>query len=161
VRSYFLDTSAVVRLYVVEPGSRTVRDIIRSVGAKRPTAHALVCDLSLPETVSALLQIASGARGQMRGVSRAALRSILPAVRRDFIGETPILSMVPASGCMELAAELIERHRLRVADAVQLAAALRAKAGAKDGREFLFVSDDDAQCSAAESEGLEVLRPAA
>jgi hypothetical protein len=59
VRSYFLDASAVVRLYAVEVGSRLVRDIVRSAGASPPTAQAVVCDLSLPETVSALLQIAS------------------------------------------------------------------------------------------------------
>lgn len=62
---------------------------------------------------------------------------------------------------MDLAADLVEKHRLHGADSIQLAAALRARAGARDAREFLFVSDDVAQCRAAESEGLEVLRPAA
>jgi predicted nucleic acid-binding protein len=94
-------------------------------------------------------------------VSRAALRHILPAVRRDFVGDTPVLSLVPSTGCMELAAELVERHRLRVADAVQLAAAIRTRSGLPPRGPFLFVSDDDAQCRAAEDEGLEVLRPAA
>jgi predicted nucleic acid-binding protein len=161
VRSYFLDASAVVRLYAVEPGSRTVKDIVRGAAANPPTAQALTCDLSLPETVSALLQIASGPRGPVRGVSKAALRQILPAVRRDFVGHSPVLSLVPATGCMELAAELVERHRLRVPDAVQLAAALRVQDGLPLSASFLFVSDDVAQCRAAEGEGLEVLRPAA
>jgi predicted nucleic acid-binding protein len=160
VRNYFLDSSALVRLYAVEPGSRVVKDIMRSVGAIPPTAQALVCDLSFPETISALLQIASGPRGPSRGVSKAALRHILPAVREDFVGQQPMLSLVPATGCMELAAELVERHRLRVPDAVQLAAALRTQDGLSDSV-LLFVSGDDAQCQAAEGEGLEVLRPAA
>ena len=161
MRSYFLDASAIVRLYAVEPGSRFVKDIVRSAGAKPPTAQALVCDLSLPETVSALLQIASGPRGPVRGVSMAALRHILPGVRRDFAGETPVRSLVPATGCMELAADLVERHRLKVADAVQLAAALRTQSAIPPGTPLLFVSEDEAQCRAAEKEGLEVLRPAA
>jgi predicted nucleic acid-binding protein len=158
---HFLDASAVVRLYAVEPGSRLVKDIVRSASATPPTAQALVCDLSLPETVSALLQIASGPRGPARGVGRAALRHILPGVRRDFVGETPVLSLVPATGCMELAADLVERHRLRVADAVQLAAALRTQSAIPRPASLLFVSEDEAQCRAAEGEGLEVLRPAA
>jgi predicted nucleic acid-binding protein len=161
VRSYFLDASAVVRLYAVEAGSRTVKDIVRSARANPLSAQALVCDLSLPETVSALLQIASGPRGPVRGVSRAALRHIIPAVRRDFLGQTPALSLIPVTGCMELAAELVERHRLRVADAVQLAAAIQTRGRMPSAARFLFVSDDVAQCRAAASEGLEVLRPAA
>lgn len=134
---------------------------MRSAGARPRTAQAIVCDLSLPETVSALLQIAEGPRGPVRGVSKAALRHILPGVRRDFVGETPVLSLVPATGCMELAAELVERHRLRVADAVQLAAAIRTRSSIPEQAAFVFVSEDIAQCRAAEGEGLEVLRPAA
>jgi predicted nucleic acid-binding protein len=161
VRNYFLDASAVVRLYAVEPGSKLVKDIVRGSVATLPTAQALVCDLSLPETVSALLQIAVGPRGPGRGVSKAALRQVLPAVRRDFVGTTPVLSLVPATGCMALAAELVERHRLRVPDAVHLAAALRTRDALPEAASFLFVSDDVAQCRAAEGEGLRVLRPAA
>lgn len=161
MRSYFLDASAIVRLYAAEPGAKIVKDIVRSAAAIPPHAQAVACDLSLPETISALLQIASGPRGPARGVTRAALRMILPGVRRDFVGPTPVLSLVPATGCMELAAELIERHRLRVADAVQLAAAIRTRRAIPDEAAFWFVSDDAAQCRAAAGEGLEVLRPAA
>ena len=158
VRNYFLDASAVVRLYAVEPGSKVVKDIVRSAAATPPTAQAVVCDLSLPETVSALIQIAAGPRGPARGVSKAALHHLLPNVRRDFVGETPVLSLVPSTGCMELAAELVERYRLRVADAVQLAAAVRMQNVAADQGALVFVSEDTAQCRAAEGEGLEVLR---
>lgn len=161
MRSYFLDASAVVRLYIVEPGSTMVRDILRSAVAVPRTAQALACDLSLPETVSALLQIAAGSRGPARGLSRAALRHILPAVRSQFGGDTQPFSLVPATGCMEVAANLVEKHRLRVADAVQLAAALRVRENLIHDGPFLFVSDDGAQCRAAEGEGLKVLRPAA
>jgi predicted nucleic acid-binding protein len=161
VRSYYLDASAIVRLYIVEPGSSVVRDIFRSAVALQKTAQVLTCDLSLPETVSALLQVADGSRGPARGLSRAALRHILPRVRSQFAGESQPFNMVPATNCMESAADLIEKHRLRVADAVHLAAALEAKDSLPSGAPFLFVSDDVAQCRAAESEGLEVLRPAA
>jgi predicted nucleic acid-binding protein len=161
MRSYYLDASAVVRLYVVEPGAVRVREIIRGAVAVPKRAQALTCDLTLPEAVSALLQIAEGSRGPARGLSRAALRHVLPRVRAEFSGALQPISLVPATGCMELAADLIERYRLRVADAVHLAAALRARAALPDDTPFLFVSEDVAQCRAAEKEGLEVLRPAA
>jgi predicted nucleic acid-binding protein len=107
------------------------------------------------------VQIASGPSGPARGVSKAALRHILPNVRYDFTGDAPVLSLVPATGCMELAAELVERYGLRAADAVHLAAAIRTQHAIPNNAPFLFVSDDIAQCRAAEGEGLEVLRPAA
>lgn len=160
MRSYFFDASAVVRLYAYETGSTMVRDMVRSALLQPLNTQVLVCDLSLPETVSALMQIAAGDRAAERGLSRAALRQTLPRVRRDF-EEQAALSLVPASGCMEVAADLIERHRMRVADAVQLAAALRISEVLPDHARLLFVSDDRAQCRAAEAEGLDVLRPAA
>jgi predicted nucleic acid-binding protein len=158
--SYFLDSSAVVRLYTAEIGSRTVANMLRSARAQPPTAQVLVCDLSLPETVSALLQIAQDAHGPKRGLSRAALKHVLPQVRADFDGAAP-LSLVPATGCMELAADLVEKHRLQVADAVLVAAALRTQRVVPEAASFVFVSDDLAQCRAAEAEGLYVLRTAA
>ena len=160
MRSYFLDSSAVVRLYTAEVGSKAVADMLRGAAAHPPTAQVLVCDLSLPETVSALLQIAHGARGPQRGLSRAALKRVLPQVRADFDGAAA-LSLVPATGCMELAADLVQRHRLHVADAVHVAAALRTKRVVPEASAFVFVSDDVAQCRAAEAEGLYVLRPSA
>jgi hypothetical protein len=96
-----------------------------------------------------------------RGLSSLALRGILPTLRREFGSESPFV-VLPASGCMELAADLVERHRLRGADSVQMAAAaLHASRLATEAETFLFVSDDEAQCRAAEGEGLQVLRPAA
>jgi hypothetical protein len=88
-------------------------------------------------------------------------------VVRDLVRSADLLRpgstflVIPATGCMELAADLVERHRLRGADSVQLAAALQARDFAVEADAFVFVSDDEAQCRAAVGEGLEVLRPAA
>jgi len=95
-----------------------------------------------------------------RGVSALALRGIFPELRRQFGTESPFL-VLPATGCMELAADPVERHRLRGVDSVQLAAALHASRLATDAEAFLFVSDDEAQVQSGRRRGLEVLRPAA
>jgi hypothetical protein len=139
---------------------RTVRDLIRSAKARPDWTRLLVCDLTLPEGVSAVMMIQRKQDAARRGLSALALRSILPGLRRQFGAESPFL-VLPASGCMELAADLVERHRLRGADSVQLATALYASRLAAEAEAFLFVSDDEAQCRAAEGEGLQVLRPAA
>lgn len=160
MRYCFLDTSAFTKLYAVEPGMRTVRDLLRSAKARADWTRLMLCDLTLPEGVSALTLIQARQDAARRGVSASALREILPRLRQQFGDDSPFV-VLPATGCMELAADLVERHRLRGADSVQLAAALRARHLAADADVFLFVSDDNAQCRAAEAEGLQVLRPAA
>ena len=160
MNTYFFDTSAVVRLYTVEPGAQMVRDLVRSARMHRPSVHVLVCDLARPETVSALRRIATGPDGARRGLSRAALYQTLPRVRRDF-GEQEYFFVVPASPCMGMAAEIAERYPIKGADAVHIASALIARDSASVAERFFFVSEDAAQARVAEAEGLQVLRPAA
>lgn len=159
MRHYFFDASAVVKLYVVEAGSRDVRDMLRSAVVEPPSSRVFRCDMSLPETVSALLQIERSPTHARRGLSRGALRMLLPRVRADLTAQSP-MDVLRASDCMHLAANLVERHRLRPADAVQLAAALQLRAALPEA-EIHFVSSDIEQGRAAEAEGMRVLRPSA
>jgi hypothetical protein len=73
LRTCFFDTSAVVRLYTVEPGANVVRDLLRSAAREQAAVQVVVCDLARPETVSALRRIATGPNAAPRGLSRAAL----------------------------------------------------------------------------------------
>jgi predicted nucleic acid-binding protein len=157
VTTYFLDSSAVVRLYAVEPGERRVRNLVRSATAAFPTADVAVCDLAYPEAVAALHRIIRGNDAARRGLSAAALRLILPQVREALTPGSHLVIM-PASDCMAKAAELASRQVVRGADAVQIAAALQVRASVGADQRFVFVSDDIAQCRAAEGEGLEVSR---
>jgi hypothetical protein len=150
----------VVRLYAYEPGERLVRDVVRSANANPPTADVVVCDLAYPEAAAALHRIIRGSDAARRGLSAAALRLILPKVRDDLTPGSPFLIM-PASDCMASAAEVASRQAVQGADAVHIAAALRVRRFMEPRDRFLFVSNDVAQCRAAEGEGLEVLRPAA
>jgi hypothetical protein len=93
-----------------------------------------------------------------RGFGRSALRQTLPRVRGDLLHGAPLIA-VPASGCMQLAADVVERQEIRGADAVHLAAALTARASVAPTLPFVFVSHDVRQCRAAEREGLEVITP--
>jgi predicted nucleic acid-binding protein len=158
VRVFFLDTSAIVRLYVVETGWRWIRNLMRSATADTATAQVCFCDLALPETVSALRQIAQAPDAAKRGLSRAAFRMTVPLVRSNLLTDSTLIS-VPASGCMPLAAEVVQRQEIRGADAVHLAAALTARDSVARTLPFTFVSHDERQCRAAEREGLEVITP--
>ena len=160
MRHWFFDTSAFAKLYAVEPGMKTVRDLLRGAKARPDWTRLLVCDLTLPETFSAVTNMQTGPDAARKGLSASALKEILPRIRLQFGPGSPFV-VVPATGCMELAADLVQKHRLRGADSVQLAAAVLARTAAAESDSFVFVSDDAAQCRAAEGEGLEVLRPAA
>ena len=158
MKAYFLDTSAIVRLYAVEPGWRWIRDLMRSATGAGATAQVCYCDLAFPETVSALRQIASHADAARRGLSRAAFRRTVPLVWADLHQQNALIS-VPASDCIPLAARVVERQDVTGADAVHLAAALTARDTLGPALPFTFVSHDTRQCRAAEREGLAVITP--
>jgi predicted nucleic acid-binding protein len=157
VTTYFLDSSALVRLYAVEPGERWVRNLVRSATRAFATIDIAVCDLAYPEAVAALHRIIRGTDAARRGLSAAALRLILPQVRDDLTPGSHFVIM-PASDCMTSAAAVASRRVVRGADAVQIAAALQVRSSVAADERFVFVSDDIAQCRAAEGEGLEVFR---
>lgn len=160
MNTYFFDTSAVVRLYTTEPGAILVRNLVRSATSENPTAEVIVCDLARPETFAALRHMSTAPDAARRGLSRAALRLLLPRVRHDF-GEQEHFFVVPASPCMTLASEIALRHAIKGADAVHIASAVIAREAAPVPEHFFFVSNDLAQTRVAEAEGLQVLRPAA
>jgi predicted nucleic acid-binding protein len=62
---------------------------------------------------------------------------------------------------MRMAAEIVQRRRLRPADAIQVAAAVLTRDELGAGVDFSFVSADRVQCAAAREEGLEVMELAA
>lgn len=158
MNAYFLDSSAIARLYLLETGWILIRDLMRSATRVPSGVQLWFCDLALPETVSAIQQAAHSSDGARRGISRAALRQTLPRVRSDLGAESPLLA-VSSSSCMALAADIVERQQVRGADAVHIAAALAARQSAGPGVTFVFVSNDKKQCRAAALEGLDVIVP--
>ena len=160
MKRYFFDASAVVKLHTVERDSLAVPDMVRSANRPGSRTNVLVCDLSLPEAVSALLQIQRGPQAARKGLSAAALRQAIPNLVESFTRESPMM-VVRASDFMRMAAEIVQRRSLRPADAIQVAAALRTRDELGSGDDFSFVSADRVQCAAAREEGLGVLELAA
>jgi predicted nucleic acid-binding protein len=122
VTVYFLDSSAVVRLYAIKPGDLWVRDLVRSADSGSQTADVVVCDLAYPEAVAALHRMVRGADAARRGLSAAALRLILPRMRDDLTPGSRFLIMA-ASDSMATAAEIASRRVIQGPDSVHVAAA--------------------------------------
>lgn len=148
--AWFLDTSALVKRYVLEKGTRWIRDLAD------PTAgnQTLIAAITGVEVVAAVTRRKLGG-----GLSTQDAARILAEFRHDFANEYLIIQPTPA--VLARAMALAATHGLRGYDAVQLGSALedrmhRLAAGIGPAT---FVSADQALNAAAQAEGLMVDDP--
>ena len=139
----FLDTSALVKLYIAEPGSEA---LLRKI----PGKLVAVSHLAYAEAH------ATFARRRREDLLTAdEYELVLDSFEADW-GTT---IQVPVSDeVLALVPELCRDHPLRGADALQLAAALMIH---RQGVEVHFATSDRQLLSVAEEEGLTVFDPAA
>lgn len=152
---YYLDTSALVKYYVAEPGSTWVIDLIdaRNPDTGLPVHTMFIAGVSVAE-VSAALSVLH-------------CRGIISRRQRDdaydhFIADLEKQFAIVAMPLQDFysAAELSQRHPLKAYDAVQLAVALRQnQVLAAHNLTLTFVSGDDTLLVAAQAEGLPTDNP--
>ena len=137
----YLDTSALVKLYVTEDGSHEVKSWVAAAGA------IFTASITYAETRAALAQ--SWRAGVL---SQSDLRRAVMEFDAAWMG----YAVVEVSEALVLrAGGLAEEHALRGYEAVQLAAALDAHPVAS---EYLFASFDPQLDAAAAREGLRLAR---
>jgi predicted nucleic acid-binding protein len=136
----YFDASALVKRYVSESGSTTVRRLLTST-------TAATSRLSEVEVSSGIIRRAREGSFTARHRDR-----ILAALQRD-LSALAIVELIP-----EITAEarrLLLRHVLRAADAIQLASGLYLQR--QLGQAMPFVTFDRRQLEAARAEGLTVI----
>jgi uncharacterized protein len=143
----FLDTSALVKLYVQEPGT----DRLLPLFSDRPDNRFAVLAISVVEVRSAIRR-----RQRAGDIDASAATAILESVRSHM--ETRFIRQMINETVIDTALEMIDRYALRAYDAVQLAGCLVLSATA--GEAFTFVCSDHPLLEAARSEQLAVLDPA-
>lgn len=142
----YLDTSALVKLYVWEPGSQRMIQLASEAG------HQLaICAVAQVEFQSAV-------RRRQRAGDLAADLLDHAVERFETHLKSRFLRQAVSDRVIDLAADLTARHPLRAYDAVQLAACLTLKAGSQEAP--VFVCSDGGLLGAAESEYLATLNPA-
>lgn len=142
----YLDTSALVKLYVREPGSQRMLELASTTGA-----HQLaVCAIAQVEVHSAVRR-----RQRVGDLDDEVADQTLN--RFDGHLTTKFLRQAINDQTLDLASALVARHFLRAYDAVQLAACLTLKVLSQ--REPTFVCADRLLLDAARSEGLPILDP--
>ncbi len=145
---YFLDTSALVKLYVQEPGT----DRLLSLFSDQPGNRFGVLAISAVEIRSAIRR-----RQRAGDIAPGVATAILETVQSHL--ETRFIRQVVNDTVIDTALEMIDRYTLRAYDAIQLAGCLVLGTIAVEA--FTFVCSDHRLLEAAQSEQLKVLDPAA
>lgn len=134
----YIDTSALVKLYVSETDSRDVKDRMRQA---RMIATSRV---AYPEARAALAR-----RQREAAITRAGLRQAIAALDGDLAAYV-IVEL--SDGLAREAGALAERHALRGFDAIHLASAL--ELSRLTGALVAFLAFDERLTAAAKAEGL-------
>lgn len=142
----YLDTSALVKLYVEEEGTERVVGLTEGLDGGR----AIILDITLIESRSAIRR-----REREGDVAAADADRILEQIEED--ASLSFLVQPSTSAVIEEAARLIDRHLLRAYDAIQLAGCLVVRQGLPGP--LTFVCADARLCESAALEGLPVLNP--
>jgi predicted nucleic acid-binding protein len=144
---YYLETSALVKLYVKEPGTERLLKLV-----SRTNNHRFaVLTLSRVEFHSAIR------RREREGDIDAWLSQRLLNRFGEHM-ETRFVRQVINDSVLDLAASLVDQHPLRAYDAVQLAGCLTLRASARQDYPT-FVSSDQRLIEVAAAEGLPSLDP--
>ena len=145
---YYLETSALVKLYVRESGTERV------LALANRTAENRLAILGLTQ-----VELRSAVRRRERNgeIPPLVASQLLETFKRHL--ETRFVSQTISDFVLDVASALIDRHALRAYDAVQLAGyvALRSSTGTDVP---VFVSSDYALLEAARLEGIPTLDPA-
>jgi predicted nucleic acid-binding protein len=145
VAVYFLDTSTVVKRYVLETGTAWVQALTNPANA-----HFLfVARITDVETTAAIAR-----RRRLGSLTPAQAGRALAAFRQDIAQQYRIVEI--AGPLLQRASHLADRHVLRAYDAVQLAAALEIHAAEPSLR---LISADIELNAAAVAEGMAVDDP--
>ena len=143
---YFLDSSAFIKLFVQEAGTDTIIRLMETTEDNRK----LISAGTQLEVYAALKR-----RERDGGISTEdseAARGILRAEAARMV-QQPLNPAV-----LEAARQLLDRHELRSADALQLGAAVVAREMFQ-GMEITYVSADQRLLNAAKTEHFETLNP--
>ena len=150
VNIYFLDSSALIKRYVVEIGSPWIKTLTDSQTGN----SLLLVRITWVEVLSAFAR-----RQREGGITAAELAALIAKFRSEFNSRYRVIEVDLA--LVEKAGELIVQYLLRAYDAVQLAAALRVQSVLTSIPEtqLIFVSADNRLLDIAQSAGLAIDNP--
>ncbi len=147
---YYLDTSALVKRYVTETGSRWIAALCQ------PAANHVIATVLISKVEAAA---AFAVKRRQNSLSIRQYNPLLETLEQDFTNEYHLLTVDPS--LVNLAVELTRRHKLRGYDAVQLASAItfQNRLATVGLPVFQLITADADLLTAAQHEGLMVEDP--
>jgi predicted nucleic acid-binding protein len=148
---YYFDASALVKNYILEPGSTWVRGLVEALASNgRSQANTIfISEASITESAAAFAVLHRTQR-LSRQARDGAFRACVKQIAIGLFGTVPVIT-----ADFQMAAHLTQRHLLKAYDAVQLAVALRhSLILAAYKLTVTFVSGDNTLVTAAQAEGL-------
>ena len=143
---YFFESSALAKLFVLEQGSQPMIDLVEPLSQ----AQKLLSSLGFIEVHSAIRR--RERTGELSPAHADQALAIMSA-------EIPLMmEQTMNSSVIETSKLMIDRHKLRALDAVQLASCHVARA-TSGFPEMVFVASDKALLAAAQNEGFDVWNP--
>jgi predicted nucleic acid-binding protein len=144
---YYLETSALVKLYVREPGT----DRLLALADRSSTNQLSILSLAQVEIWSAIRR-----REKNGEIPAGVATQLLEAFRRH--SESRFVTQKVTDFCLDLATNLVDRYKLRAYDAIQLAGYLVLRGSAVNDLPFFVCADRDLLI-AAEGEVARILDP--
>jgi uncharacterized protein len=144
---YYLETSALVKLYIHEPGT----DELIRLASRTANNQFAVLVLSQVEFRSAVRK-----RQRIHDLEETVASELIVRFEKH-LGTKYVRQLIDDS-VLDIAATLIDRHFLRAYDSIQLAGCLALRQ-VSQGNEPTFVCSDRDLLRAAEAEALQVLDP--
>ena len=152
--TYYLDTSALVKRYINEPGSMWVRQLCDERGSNNELLHVLFVGRIAIVEVAAAIAVLVRRNIILSGVGKYAYERF----NQDWATAYQISELHPSP--LTKAATLAQRHPLKANDAVHLALALETRQLLIENElDLIFVSGDTRLLEAAQAEGLAAENP--
>ena len=139
----YLDSSALVKRYVEEEGTNSVKSILEDNGL------IATSKLTYPEILSALMR-----KVRAGEIERKKFNGILDVFDKDW---EHVLVLDFHNDLLQVLKMLIEKHPLKAADAIHLSSALWLKLSSKT--DITFIASDSSLLKAARAEKLQVINP--
>lgn len=148
---YYADTSALVKRYLNEIGSRWIRQVFLGITSAR---QIFIVSVTGAEMASALSR-----KCRLSDISQSVYHNAMNQFEGDFRYRLSRIRVTYA--VVAHAMDLAKRHSLRGYDAIQLAAALELKNRLQpiSSSNLTFLSADDVLCQIASTESLFVENP--
>jgi len=139
----YLDSSALVKRYVEETGTNSVKSILSTAG------EIATSKLTYPEILSALMR-----KHRTGEIAKKLLQDIVARFEKDW---NHVLVLEFHNDLLQIVKFLIEKHSIKAADAIHLFSALWVKLSSKI--DVTFVASDLNLLKAAQAEKLQIINP--